>query len=129
MVIKELEKKKENIQDSINGNDNLPRKTLNTIYPNQLERLRKLLVDGGYILNIKENDFIYLFTGNSLIGSPKLKWEKSKKLVVNLLDKICINFSFTDANNCIESRSKKLDSNDRPKRDYDEITTIVNQLK
>ncbi len=106
------------------------KKTLQSILSQeQLKKLYKLLIEDKYIIRTKENDFIYFFSGKPLSDIPKIHWDKSKKLAVNLLDNICVNFSFPVANNCIKTNHKKLDSNDRPKRDFNEIIVLLKRIR
>jgi hypothetical protein len=100
--------------------------TLNTNYThNQLRKLYNLLLEKKYIKAINENDFIYFFSGKPLNNIPKIFWVKSKGMVIYMLEKICLNFSLSAANNCIQTNRKKLDSNDRTKTGYQEIDDIL----
>ncbi len=106
-----------------------PGLTLQTKYdPEQLKKLRKALLEGKYITDIKEDVFVYLLSGKALNNMPKIKWKKSKNEAVYLLDNICIEFYFSTANNCIETFSKGLDSNNR-KNKYHEIDNILKTLR
>ena len=100
-----------------------------TLNENQLSTLYKLLKAGKYIKGTKENDFIIVLSNMTSHGALRINWVKSKKMAVNLLDKICYNFSFPTVNNCIKTEYKEIDSNDRPKRDYNEINTLVNKSR
>jgi hypothetical protein len=119
----------QNYLDWLNDHDPIQvptEKTLQTNYTSeQIKKLLELLIGGNYIKQINENNFIYFFSGKPLNGIPKIYWNKSKRLAVNLLDKICMNPSFTTVNNCIQTKYKKFDSNDRPKRDFNEIEGII----
>ncbi len=114
-------------------------KTLQTIFDsNELAKLRKALLKEKYIAVIRENDFVYWLSGNSLNSMAKIKWIKTRgrKQLAYLLagtiknkNGICINFNFSTANKCFELIGNKLDSNDRPKSGYKEIDEILKTLR
>ena len=91
----------------------------------QLKTLRNDLIGKGYIEFISENDFMYLLSGKPLASTGKIRWNKSKKMAINLLDKITVNFSLATINQCIETDHKPFDSNDRPANGYKEIEDII----
>lgn len=96
----------------------------------QIKKLHKILIT-QYIENISEVDFIYWLTGKQLFNNvPKIKWEKkqSKGKAIQLFKAICLNFSYTSLNKCVETNSKKFDSNDVSKTGYAEIDQVVIQV-
>lgn len=58
----------------------------------------------------------------------KIKWKVSKSKAVYLLGCICVDFNFSTANKCIETKSIGLDSNNRRGK-YSEIDTILETLR
>lgn len=113
------------------GKDAEVKVTLKTIYnEDQLKKLFIALMAGKYIAeNTKENDFIYIFSGKTIDMITRIKWKESKKKAIYLLDKICNSFSFDTVNNCIESKFKSFDYNDRPITGYSEIDNILKTLR
>ena len=119
------------IDENLNFNDDSKKKTLLSKFSEeQLKILYKSLLEGEYISKqTKENTFIYNLSGEPLKGIPKIKWEKSKKKAVYLLDKTCVTFSFKTMNNCIETKFKDFDSNDRKKIGFSEIEDILEAIQ
>lgn len=101
--------------------------TMQTYYtPKKLKKLYELLIKDNLIIETKENDFIYFFSGLPLISMPKIYWNASKKKAFYLLRKICTNFSLLTVNNCIKTNYKSFNHNDTsPKKGYQEIDVIL----
>lgn len=97
----------------------------------QLKKLRNELIISGYIKEIKENDFIYFFSGKPLKIMEKIKWQKAISVGDYLLRKVCLGFSYPVVNNCIETKNhEKFDSNKRTKKSgYNEIDVLLELIK
>lgn len=123
-----LKKKyKEITSQEENGSANLL--TLKTnLTEDQLKKLHKKLNE-KYIKTISENNFVHLLTSKPINGIDKIKWLKTKTMAVYLFDKICLDFSFSILNKCVEKNNSGFDHNNRSKVKFDDIEEILKSIK
>ena len=98
--------------------------------PFQLGQIYKKLVEKKVITETREDIFIYLLSGKTLITvGEKIYWKESKRQAMYFLHKICLRPKPSIINRCIRSDYGKFDSNDKPsKGGFSYIDEILKSL-
>lgn len=128
-----IKSEKENIQKTEQF-DKLPKTFLTGYTLPQLNTIRERMINAKLISDISKNNFVYLFTEQSITKKMiRIEWKESKPLSHEFLSRVVYHdkqFNFKQVNECIiYPKGKKLDSHDKSTAQYknkDILNPILN---